>query len=754
MRVILLADCPILRYHAGVASPTPPTAFRRALEWLQAHAYLLFAPAGALFLFLCLKEFTFFNDIENKTVDWRFQLRASHDPKANSQLILVGIDQYSLDALGRWPWQRSIHGDFLKLLTLVNPAAVGWDILFTEATNGDAASDQNLADGASALGSVVTGALTANQKKENVSGKPIPDALSRPFPNVAGNIYRIYYKGPEANFPIPALQKGSYFGFVDSDPDPGSSGIRRKMPMVVRVGDDVYPTLSTAMLMQFWKLRPQDVRVNLGSSLDFLTLDGTVSVPIDERGQMWINYRDEKAFHEVSYGKLLGALQYVYQHQIPWPAKNPQIEGKILLVGQTERGLIDMGPNPLQGISPLVLTHLNVLNNILNRDYLRHPGSAWFFLCIGLAWLLVAYPTVWLARNTPVLVSVALPLAIAAAYLLVITFLFARYSIVLPAVWPVAAFLLIHFGAIVVRWLAEQRKNLELKAVFASYVSPNVMKKILDRPDSVHLTGESKNVTVFFSDIRSFSSFSEGMTEHELVRQLNEYFEPMVSAVFDHDGTLHKYIGDAVMAVWGDILPGDPGVAARNAVKAALKMRLELETLNKKRNAEGLFDFKIGMGINHGGVIVGDIGASLRREFTVIGDAVNLASRLEGVTKQFHTDFCIGESVRAFLGDDFLLRTIGLLVVKGKTKPVRVFEVYEEISKPTGKYDHAWIHAYEAGFNLYLERKFTEAAAKFEGCLATQPDDFCSTEYLADCRRLLEKPPGPEWSGILKLDSK
>ena len=737
-----------------MAPPPPPPPARRALAWLRAHAYLLFAPAGALLLFIALQNLTFFTDIENKTVDWRFQLREKHDPAADSRLILVGIDQYSLDALGRWPWPRSIHGDFLKLLSQVNPAVVGWDILFTEATNGDPASDQNLADGAAALDSVVTGALTATEKKQNVSGKALPDALTKPFPHVTGTIGKIFYNGPEANLPLPTLQKNSFFGFVDSNP--GNDGIRRQMPMVVRVGDDVYPTLSTQMLMRLWKLRPQDVRVNLGTSIDFLTLDGTVSVPIDDRGQMWINYRSEKSFHEVSYGKLLGGLQYLYAHNLPWPAKNTPIEGHILLVGQTERGLVDMGPNPLQGISPLVLTHLNVLNNILTGDYLRQPKTAWIFICIGLGWLLVAYPTLWLARNTPVLVSVLLPLGIAAVYLLAINFLFARYSIVLPAAWPVLAFILIHFGAIVIRWLEEQQSKQAIKAVFGSFVSSNVMNQLLKSPENVKLGGDSKPVTIFFSDIRGFSTFAEGMTDQELITQLNEYFVRMVNRVIVNDGTLHKFIGDAVMAVWGDVLPSDLALDAKKAVRASLQMRRELTELNKLRKERGLFDFKIGMGLNHGTVVVGNIGAEGQKlEFTVIGDPVNLASRLEGVTKQFHTDLCIGESVRAFLGDDFVLRTIGLLVVKGKTLPVRAFEVIDEVGQPpTSDFDPAWVAAYEEGFNWYLERKFPEAVARFEECLAKRPGDYCCEIYLEEAKALIAEPPGPEWKGVSKLDSK
>ncbi|HEY8966164.1 MAG TPA: adenylate/guanylate cyclase domain-containing protein, partial [Candidatus Methylacidiphilales bacterium] len=317
------------------------------------------------------------------------------------------------------------------------------------------------------------------------------------------------------------------------------------------------------------------------------------------------------------------------------------------------------------------------------------------------------------------------------------------------------AFFLIHFGSIVLRWLEEQASKEAIKGVFGSFVSENVMNQLLKSPENVKLGGESKPVTIFFSDIRSFSTFSENMGVQDLINQLNEYFVRMVNRVIVNDGTLHKFIGDAVMAVWGDVLPSDLHVDAKRAVRAACEMREELIELNKLRRDRGLFDFHIGMGLNHGTVVVGNIGAEGQKlEFTVIGDAVNLASRLEGVTKQFHTDLVIGESVYDLLDGEFRCRSIGLLVVKGKTKPIRAYEVFEEKAAPNGRTNAAWVDLYEKGFDLYLERKFAEAIACFEECLKTSADDFCTLQYLESSRELLVNPPDEKWNGVLKLDSK
>ena len=729
------------------------------------HAYLLFAPALALLLFLGLQHIAFFQIIDDKTVDLRFQLRQSHDPKADPALLFVPIDEPSLAYLGVWPWPRSVHSDFLQYLAHADatnpgqPAVVGFDVLFTE--NGNPKDDKAMAESAALL-PVVTGALLAKDLQPNALPAIDADAPTRTFPKVKGDISRIpaAYSAPTALFPYPALRRASFCGFVDSHA--GSDGMRRKLPLVVRVGDAVYPSLVTQILMRYWHLQPKNVWITLGKSVDFHTVtpDGDlkiIHVPIDRGGEVWINYRSLQhafSFNRLGYSAVCTALVDTYRNHRPWPANYPTLSGKILLVGENATSLSDMGdygPTPLEANAPLAQTHLCLLNNILQQDFLAEIPWSWVIL----GWLAVAYASLWFAtRQTSIHSALLILFGAITLYLGAAFALFAWKSLLLPVFWPVGAFAALHFGSIILRWLAEQKSKREIKSIFGSYISPGVMDQLLKHPENVKLGGVDKSVTIFFSDIRSFSTFSENMQEQELVRQLNEYFERMVGCVTRRDGTLHKYIGDAIMAVWGDVIDRDPALDAQNAVRAALEMRRELAELNALRQKEGLFPFHIGMGLNHGRVVVGNIGATQRREFTVIGDAVNLASRLEGVTKQFHTDFVIGESVRAFLGDAFLLRTIGFLVVKGKTKPIRAYEVFGENGDPACLRKPAWAHTYEKGFDLYIERRFAEAIPCFETCLETVPDDFCANEYLRESQALLKTPPPEGWTGVLKLESK
>jgi len=237
------------------------------------------------------------------------------------------------------------------------------------------------------------------------------------------------------------------------------------------------------------------------------------------------------------------------------------------------------------------------------------------------------------------------------------------------------------------------------------------------------------------------------------VLQLNEYFTEMVRHVFDNHGTLDKFIGDAVMAVWGNIVSRGTAIDAQDAVATALEMKSSLAKLNVGWKARGWPPLAFGIGINHGEVIVGNLGSIEKMELSVIGDAINLGSRLEGLTKEFHLDLLIGETVAPLVRERFLLRAVHLVQVKGKTKPIEVFEVLGERGTPEG-HEQPWLAAYENGLRLYRGRKFSEAERAFEESLRLKPDDYITSLYLKDCRDFLEHPPGDDWNGVFVMKSK
>jgi len=289
-------------------------------------------------------------------------------------------------------------------------------------------------------------------------------------------------------------------------------------------------------------------------------------------------------------------------------------------------------------------------------------------------------------------------------------------------------------------------------------LSPEIMDHLLDHTDNLEMGGSERPVTILFSDIRDYTKFSEGLKPAEVVRQLNVYFERMVTCVQQSRGTLHKYIGDAIMAAWGDIADASLGAEkdAQNAVRCALMMRHKLHELNEERKTAGLTPLRIGIGLNHGhDVLVGLIGASSRSEFTVMGDAVNTASRLEGLTKKFKTDLAISESVYDLLGGDFLVRRLGLIVLTGKTKPTVVYEVLaEKADLAQSKLSPEIVSRYEEAFDHFLAHRFAEAETGFLACQKSYPDDYCVNEYLQASREFIVTPPPPDWDGRIVMTTK
>jgi adenylate cyclase len=715
------------------------------LTHLREYLYPAIAPLAGLLLLPLALGIGLFDHLENMSVDWRFKLRAPHDPAADPRLILVAIDQASLDDYKGWPWDRSRHADLCRLLALSNPAVIAFDILFTE--DRDPAMDADLGVGMSKPRAVISGAMLNYEKDshpEQAWGK------THPLTHVDGAISQLL-GADSAFFPIQPVRDSSLFAFVNVE-STTSDGIRRKVPMVVRVGNDVFPTLTLQSLCQYWNLTPDQVHVRLGHAVELQTSEGPKSIPIDEHGLLLLNYRNKDSFKTLSYSKLCAALAAHYLKGDAMPDRYPSLEGKILIVGQTQVGLTDLAPSPLEATSPLVMVHLNALNSILRGDYLTVVApDAWSVI---LVWLGLSWVTLFYLRKKEPLYSVFVPAIIIGAYWLLAAGAFAAWNFQLPLIWTSVFFGLVHSGAAVQRWLEEMRSKQEIKSVFASYIAPSVLNQLLAHPENIKLGGVRKPVTILFSDIRGFTTLSEEMGEEELVRQLNEYFEKMVDCVNQYRGTHHKYIGDAVMAVWGDVLPETPEHDAANAVRSALAMRRELVLLNRFWAADGRQQLKIGIGLNHGTVLVGNIGATQRREFTVIGDAVNLASRLEGVTKEYKTDLAIGETVHALVRNEFLTRTIGLIQVKGKTKPVRVYDVLDDLKHPERAWSPDWVARYEEAFELYLAKKFAEARPLFETCLSERKNDYCSARYAEACLEFLQEPPPEDWDGTEVMKTK
>jgi adenylate cyclase len=303
--------------------------------------------------------------------------------------------------------------------------------------------------------------------------------------------------------------------------------------------------------------------------------------------------------------------------------------------------------------------------------------------------------------------------------------------------------------------MLERRERARMRRMFERFVSKNVVKEVVENKESFlhQMGGVRKPVAILMTDLRGFTTLTEGADSAQLVGQLNEYFTEMVDCIFKTNGTVDKFVGDAILAVWGNIHSDGPASDATLAVRTALRMIEELEKLNKDWIGRGRPVFKMGVGINFGEVIFGAIGSEQKAEPTVIGDAVNSASRLEGLTKEYGLDLLIGESVAELVGESFHLQLVDFVRMKGKTHAIRVYAVLGEKPKALDAVTEAYLGKHAEALALYESGTFNEACSRFREALEIKPDDPVATVYFERCAELAEQPPGA-WDGVYVMKTK
>ena len=437
--------------------------------------------------------------------------------------------------------------------------------------------------------------------------------------------------------------------------------------------------------------------------------------------------------------------------------------GKIVLIGPTADIFQDTHRTPFptvekdghvypsEMLGPEI--HLNIIGAALHRQFLHETPMATDVLIILLAGLMASALSFFV--HQPLRRLVIIPLLVAGYWGLALL-LFNHADLVVPVAGPLIVLVVSGVFVLAYDYFLEQFERARVRKTLERYVSKDIVKELLDNPETYFnsLGGVRKSVTVLFSDIRGFTTLTEDADSAQLVKQLNEYFEDMVAHVFGFKGTLDKFIGDAVMAVWGNIVSQGPEHDAQHAVSTALEMKRSLALLNADWKKRGMPELAFGIGINHGEAIVGNLGSAQKTDFTVIGDAVNLASRLEGATKEYHLDLLVGEKVAPLIRERFVLRTVDLLQVKGKTRPVEVFTVMGERTGPPDPKAEAWLETYENGIRLYRQRSFAEAAQAFAQCVNEKPEDYLSSLYVQRSRDLAANPPGESWNGVYVMTKK
>src|ERR1700730_16369834 len=423
---------------------------------------------------------------------------------------------------------------------------------------------------------------------------------------------------------------------------------------------------------------------------------------------------------------------------------------KIVLIGPSAQILHDFVDTPLGPDTPGPVLHLNALAAGLSHEFLTNTPRWVNFMGVIIAGLLAWTLIAWVRRPALCLLTLV---GVSVAYLGVGRILYDQLGLILVTVPTLSAFLLTGVSGKGFDYVLERLEKLRTRRTLERYVSKNLVKEILDNPGGYYssMLGSRKPVTVLFSDLVGFTTLSERADPAALVSQLNRYLSRMVTHVFDNGGTLDKFIGDAVMGVWGNVSSRGAAEDAKAAVRAALGMRKMIAKLNEEWSTEGFIPLAFGVGINHSDAVVGNIGSYTpheRLDPTVIGDAVNLASRLEALTRQYRIDILIGASAAELVRDEFHLRSVDLVQVKGKTEPVDVFTLVgwrkDDIDPELLK----WLQSYEEGIKKFRGRQFTQAKILFSQFLEFYPDDFLAKMYLDRALVYERTPPDDAWNAV------
>jgi len=689
--------------------------------------FLVIAILAALFgLILYRETFSFVEQVDLRLKDARFTLRGVEHPSA--PVTVIAIDNKSIKQLGRWPWSRELTARLISAASAQGARVIAVDMVFSEPQG--TTPDRALAAAVAKTGSVVLGYFFRAEPQpdnlqalEQLSRSRI--SLLRVAPNVTA-VSLPTYEQVDANIaPVGSCAAG--FGYFNQLSD--ADGLYRSLPLLMLFRGEVYPSLAMSAVSRY---RGQPLQVDIESFGVSGVKIGNQTIPAGEQGKLSLAYYGPGGtISTVSAADVLGG-------QLPAGS----LTGRLVFIGVTETGIADLRATPFDPVFPGVEIHATFAANALEERFLTRNSStlaaemgAIALLPLLLALLLAFIPgAVWgLAGFT----------LTAAGYLGMNMYLFSAQRLDLSIAYPLLPLLLTYLGGEAYRSLVTERKGRYLKKAFSSYVSPELVNEIVKNPERLQLGGEKREISILFSDIRGFTTLSEGVTPETLVKLLNDYLSPMTRIVMDERGTLDKFIGDAIMAIFN--APLDLENHPVGACRTAVRMIERLTELNKEFSRLGMPQIDIGIGINTGEAVVGNMGSDMRFDYTAIGDSVNLASRLEGLNKYYGTHILVSEATRRQVSDVFTFREVDLVRVKGKNEPIAVYELM------IGRTN--LIEQFQQALALYRKAEFAAAADTFAR-LEEETGDYLSQLYRNRCREFQQNPPADGWDGVYVSQSK
>lgn len=739
---------------------------------------------------------TLIERLEYLVYDQRLAIMPKPERNPDLNIVVVDLDERSLQAEGQFPWNRIKVGRLVEQLADKGALVIGFDVTFPEpdrsirdllepvdlsqldeAFNRTLAeiepqidADQYFANAMQGLADVVL-AINFN-RQETVTYNELPPSIVAIDPELASRLSIEDMAGYTGNIPI--LQNAAR-GSGNMNQLPDADGVVRRVPLVLRFGNELYPTLSLEMMRVYNFAEEYELITNQIGDDEIVRAirigrgAGAFEIPTDSRASVLVPYMGSSSQRNNRHFTYVSATDVLNNNEEPGVFEN-----SLVLIGTSAPGLQDIRATPLDRVYPGVEVHANMLHALLESQPVAEVSSgetsteSLFASFDAGAEAVFPYKPDWAPGAQLFMVTVlglsmallfpflgATSMAATAILLMVGTVwgnfqLWAHFHMDFSVVFLLLTIMLVTAVNLIYGFLAESQTRKVIKGMFDQYVPPAHIDSMLEDPDNYSFEGESKELSVLFSDIRSFTTISEALSAAELKSLLNDFFTPITEIIFKHNGTIDKYVGDMVMAFWG--APLDDPEHRRNAVKCALEMLDKVDELKAEFNERGYPEVNIGVGINTGFMNVGDMGSTYRRSYTVLGDAVNLGSRLEGLTKFYGIRLLIGQETAKDL-DGFLIRLIDKVKVKGKHEAIDCFEpiCYEESAGEQLKFRVA---RYHEALDFYYEQDWDKAETIFRELADNEPETLLYKVYLERIATLRETQLPADWDGAFTHTSK
>lgn len=697
-----------------------------------------------------------------KTFDF-FQLAKPRVATARP-VVIVDIDEQSLESLGQWPWPRTLIARLVDQITAARAAAMAFDVVFPEPDRTSPAllakelpelspvaraelerqpsHDQVLAQ-AIARSRVVLGQSAYNPYKGTQRTAEAPKAA---FATVGGDPRPYLVRFPELLANIPELERAAAGrGMFTIEPDP--DGVVRRVPMVLMANDRIVASLTLELLRV--ATRQSAFLIRSGpAGVRSVVVAGAV-LPTDSAAQLWVYFTP----HDPA--------RFVSAKDVIEGRAADKLAGKLVLIGTSASGLLDLKATPLQPAVPGVEIHAQVIENILTRSTLSRPGYAAGaeLLAAALVALAIIVFVPILGARTVFLTGIV----IAASLVGGAWYLFSTHGFLFDVAYPLLASVAVLTVMVFTNYFREEAQRRQIRSAFSQYLSPDLVEQLASEPDRLVLGGETREMTIMFSDVRGFTSISESYKSDPqgLTALMNRFLTPLSNAIMVRRGTIDKYMGDAIMAFWNAPLD-DPRHAA-HACEAALDMIARLDAVNAERAEEAeregkpFIPLKIGIGINTGEVVVGNMGSDLRFDYSVLGDSVNLASRLEGQSKSYGVPIILGSRTAELVRDEFALLELDAIRVKGKTEPEVVFALIGNRSVAAEPGFIELRHSVDHVLAAYRRQDWTSALSALDACRrkanGLDIETFCEL-YATRIEAYRASPPPADWDGVATLETK